>query len=158
MSLTLHVNGLPHHLDVDADTPLIFVLREELGCFGAKLGCGAEQCGACVVLADGVPIYACTARVGDLTGKHLETLEGLAHDDGTLHPLQQAFLAENAAQCGYCTAGIMMRAKALLATNPNPTRAEICDALDGHLCRCGAHPRILRAVARAAADLATPAS
>ena len=158
MSITLHVNGLPHHLDVDADTPLIFALRQELGCFGAKLGCGTEQCGACVVLADGVPIYACTAQLGDLTGRQIETLEGLANDDGSLHPLQQAFVAENAAQCGFCTAGIIMRAKALLENNANPTRAEIRAALDDHLCRCGAHPRIIRAVARAAADLATPAS
>ena len=108
------------------------------------------------MLADGVPIYACTARVGDLAGKQLQTLEGLADPNGALHPLQKAFLAENAAQCGYCTGGIIMRAKALLEQSPNPSHAEICAALDDHLCRCGAHPRIIRAVARAAADMAFP--
>jgi nicotinate dehydrogenase subunit A len=153
MSISLNVNGTPHSFDLEGDVPLIFVLRNDLDCHGAKLGCSLEQCGACVVLADGEPVYACTARIGDLQGKHIETLEGLASESGELHPLQQAFLDHNAAQCGYCLGGILMRSKALLEAEPKAGRHEICAALDAHLCRCGAHPRIIRAVESAAARL-----
>ena len=150
MPITLTVNGSPHHLEADENTPLIFALRNELGCYGARLGCGLEQCGACVVLADGHPIYSCTARLGDLEGQSIETLEGLADEQGRLHPIQEAFLAHNAGQCGFCLGGIIMRVKALLGKEPNPSRAEICQALDGNLCRCGAQPRMIRAIESAA--------
>ncbi len=153
VKITFTVNAAVQSLDLDSATPLIFALRNDFAMHGAKLGCGLEQCGSCVVLIDGKPTYSCTTPVGDLEGKRVETLEGLAGEDGALHPLQAAFLELNAAQCGYCTAGIVMRAKALLMDNPNPSRDEICVALDGHLCRCGAHPRIVRAVQNAAAKL-----
>ena len=153
MSLSITVNGLPHTLEVAPDTPLIFVLREELGLMSAKLGCGLEQCGACVVLADGNPVYACTATVGDLADQEVQTLEGLSDFVTDMHPLQQAFVEENAAQCGYCLSGVLMRAKALLDVESNPSRDRICAALDGHLCRCGAQPRMIRAVQRAAARM-----
>ena len=149
MSVNLTINGQARELDVDPTTPLIFVLRNDLGLVGAKLGCGAEQCGSCLVLADGEPVYSCSAAIIELADKNIETVEGLASGE-VLHPIQQAFLEHNAAQCGYCTAGIIMRAKALLQDNPQPSRDDITAALDGHLCRCGAHPRILRAVERAA--------
>lgn len=147
--MNLNINGHRHTLDLDPETSLIFVLRNDLNLMGAKLGCGLEQCGSCVVLADGEPIYSCTRTLADLQGMNIETVEGLAQAEA-LHPVQQAFLEENAAQCGYCTAGIIMQVVALLRDNPDPSTAEVNAALDVHLCRCGAHPRILRAVARAA--------
>lgn len=150
MATTLTVNGKCVSTDADPSTPLVFVLRNDLGLMSAKLGCGTEQCGSCVVLADGEPIYSCTASLASVGGQAIETVESLSRD-GQPDALQQAFLDENAAQCGYCTAGIILAAKALLARRPNPSRAEIVEALNGHLCRCGAHPRIVRAVQRAAA-------
>lgn len=147
--MNLNINGHSHALNVDPETSLIFVLRNDLNLMGAKLGCGLEQCGSCVVLADGKPVYSCTRTVADLQGTNIETVEGLAQAEA-LHPVQQAFLEENAAQCGYCTAGIIMRVIALLRDNPDPSTEEVNAALDAHLCRCGAHPRVLRAVARAA--------
>ena len=151
MSVSFTLNGLPHALDLDPETPLVHALRNELQLHGAKLGCGLEQCGACLVLVDGEPTYACTARLGDLESRALETIEGLADEHGDLHPLQEAFIELNAMQCGYCSAGIIMRLKALLDAERHPDRAAVCAALDGHLCRCGAHPRILAAVERAIA-------
>ncbi len=151
MATTFTLNGLTQSLDLDPETPLIYVLRNELLLHGAKLGCGQEQCGACLVLIDGQSAYACTARLGDLAGKSLETIEGLADEHGHLHPLQRAFIELNAMQCGYCSAGIIMRLKALLDEQRHPDRTAVCEALDGHLCRCGAHPRILKAVERAVA-------
>ena len=148
LPVNLTINGQSHALNVDPETPLIFVLRNDLNLVGAKLGCGLEQCGSCLVLADGEPVYSCTTAVANLAQKNIETVEGLAQDDA-LHPVQQAFLEENAAQCGYCTAGIIMRVIALLQDNPDPSRDDVTTALDAHLCRCGAHPRILRAVERA---------
>jgi nicotinate dehydrogenase subunit A len=150
--VNLTINGRSCELDADPQTPLLFVLRNDLKLVAAKLGCGSEQCGSCVVLVEGEPVYSCTATISELQHQRIETLEGLATDE-TLHPVQQAFLDENAAQCGYCTAGIIMRVVALLRTNPEPSRNEVTRALDNHLCRCGAHPRILRAVERAAAAL-----
>ncbi|MCZ6710085.1 MAG: (2Fe-2S)-binding protein [Gammaproteobacteria bacterium] len=147
--MNLIVNGQSHTIDADPQTSLIFVLRNDLNLVGAKLGCGLEQCGSCVVLADGEPVYSCTRTVADLQGTNIETVEGLAQAEA-LHPVQQAFLEENAAQCGYCTSGIIMRVIALLRDNPDPSPEEVNAALDAHLCRCGAHPRILRAVATAA--------
>ena len=152
MAISLDINGLKHALDVAHDTPLIYVLRNDLALYGAKLGCGAEQCGSCTVLIDGKPAHSCTTRAGDIADKRVQTVEGLS-DDGTSHPLQRALLEFNAGQCGYCLAGIIMAAQALLADNPAPSRVEICEALDGHLCRCGAHPRIVAAIQRAAASL-----
>jgi nicotinate dehydrogenase subunit A len=151
--ITLTVNGLKHTLELDPETPLVYVLRNDLSLFGAKLGCGLGQCGACVVLANGEPIYACTARIEDMAGKEIETVEGLVDKHGHLHPIQDAFIELNAAQCGYCTAGIIMRTKALLNDYPHPSRTRICNALDDHLCRCGAQPRVIRAVERAAIKL-----
>ena len=141
-------------VDIDAEesATLIDVLRNQLQLRATRFGCGLEQCGACTVLVDGEPVQSCTRLVATVAGKQITTLEGLARD-GALHPLQEAFLAEQAGQCGYCLAGILMAAKALLDRNPNPTRAEIAAALDGNLCRCGAHNRIIRAVARAAAAM-----
>jgi nicotinate dehydrogenase subunit A len=143
------VNGAQATADVPGATPLIHVLRNDLGLTSARFGCGEGGCGACTVLIDGRPEHSCDVSVEFVAGRSVETVEGLSRD-GVLHPLQKAFLDEQAGQCGYCLTGILMRAKALLDANPSPTRTEIAGALDGNLCRCGAHPRILRAVARAA--------
>lgn len=158
MPIALTVNKLQHRLELAPDTPLIFVLRNDLSLCGAKLGCGQEQCGSCTVLVDGKPVYSCTARLSDVAGKQVETLEGLADEYGARHPLQEAVLELNAAQCGYCLAGIIMRAKALLQGNRSPSREQICQALEGHLCRCGAHPRIVKAIERAASRMRTSAA
>jgi nicotinate dehydrogenase subunit A len=147
------INGHPVHVDVDAAKPLLSVLREDLRLRGSRFGCGVEQCGACMVLIDGEPAYSCAREIGTLVGRTITTVEGLSQD-GKLHPLQQAILDEQAAQCGYCLSGILMSAAALLARNPNPSRAEVAAALDRHLCRCGVHNRIIRAVQQAGAALA----
>jgi nicotinate dehydrogenase subunit A len=149
VAVSFTVGGAPVHVEVEDDETLLLVLRNHLGLQGTRYGCGMEQCGACMVLVDGVPVFSCTRPVATLAGASVETVEGLAQD-GVLHPLQKAFLAEQAAQCGYCTSGILMSAKALLARNPSPTRQEIIEALDRHLCRCGTMNRIVRAVQRAA--------
>jgi aerobic-type carbon monoxide dehydrogenase small subunit (CoxS/CutS family) len=148
-SVDFIVNGRKVGVPVEPTTPLLAVLRNSLGLTGSRFGCGLEQCGACIVLLDGEPVYACTREVGTVAGKAVTTIEGLANGE-KLHPLQHAFLAEQAGQCGYCLSGILMSAKALLDRNPRPSRAEIVAALDKHLCRCGAHNRIVRAVERAA--------
>ena len=132
------------------DTPLLNVLRNELGLMGTRFGCGLEQCGCCMVLVDGQPEKSCTKPVWSVAGKKITTVEGLG-SEARPHPLQQAFLDEQAGQCGYCLSGILISAKALLDRNPKPTRAEIAAALDGNICRCGSHNRILRAVEKAAA-------
>lgn len=142
------VNGRSVHVDTDGTKPLLSVLRDELALRGSRFGCGTEQCGACMVLIDGEPAYSCTRAIESVAGRTVTTVEGLWSDD-TLGPLRQAFLDEQAGQCGYCLSGILVSAAALLARNPRPSRAEIAAALDPHLCRCGAHNRILRAVARA---------
>jgi nicotinate dehydrogenase subunit A len=146
--LDLIVNGRSVHVDTDGTKPLLSVLRDELALRGSRFGCGTEQCGACMVLIDGEPAYSCTRAIESVAGRTVTTVEGLWSDD-TLRPLRQAFLDEQAGQCGYCLSGILVSAAALLARNPRPSRAEIASALDPHLCRCGAHNRILRAVARA---------
>lgn len=153
MPITLSVNGAAHALPdaTPPDTPLLDVLRNTLGLTGTRFGCGLEQCGACMVLVDGEPLPACTAALDSLAGREITTVEGLAGPDGSLHPLQKAFAEEQAGQCGYCLSGILISAKALLDANPNPSRSEIAAALDGNLCRCGSHVRILKAVERAAA-------
>ena len=149
---SLTVNGRPRVLpdDVAPETPLLDILRNNLGLTGTRFGCGLEQCGACMVLVDGAPVQSCNAALDAVVGKEITTIEGLAGGDGTLHPLQQAFLDEQAGQCGYCLSGILISAKALLDRNPNPSRREIAAALDDNLCRCGSHVRILTAVERAA--------
>ena len=149
--MQLRVNGQQRESNAAPGDTLIHVLRQEFGLVGAKLGCGKEQCGACVVLVDGRPTYACTALVEEVSAADIETVEGLGIA-GALSVLQQAFLRENAGQCGFCLAGIVVRAEALLRSSPQPTREEICAALDPHLCRCGSHPRIIRAVQRASAE------
>lgn len=149
---TLAVNGREYDLDVPPTMPLLDVLRNHLGLKGSRYGCGLEQCGACMVLIDGSAEYSCSREVGTLGGHSITTVEGLGSAEA-LHPLQQAFLDEQAGQCGYCLSGILMSAKAFLDRNPDPTRAEVAAALDANLCRCGSHPRILRAVLKAAAVL-----
>jgi aerobic-type carbon monoxide dehydrogenase small subunit (CoxS/CutS family) len=146
----LIVNGTSVHVATDGTKPLLSVLRDELGLRGSRFGCGTEQCGACMVLIDGEPAYSCARAIDSLAGKTVTTVEGLS-TNGALHPLQQAFLDEQAGQCGYCLSGILMSAAALLNRNPRPSRSEIAEALDRHLCRCGMHNRVLRAVARAGA-------
>lgn len=143
------LNGAATTVAAAADTPLLYVLRNALGQTSVRYGCGLEQCGCCAVLVDGRKLLACTAPVGDVAGKAVETVEGLGDADAP-GALQAAFLAEQAGQCGYCLSGMLMAAKALLAETPKPSRAEIVAALDDHLCRCGAHNRIIRAIQRAA--------
>jgi nicotinate dehydrogenase subunit A len=144
----LNVNGQTHDIDADPDTPLLYVLRDDLGLNAAKFGCGLGQCGACTVLVEGEPVFSCLTPVLVLEGKPIVTLEGL----GTIEnpgPIQQAFMEEQAAQCGYCIPGMMMRAQALLQRKPQASEAEIREHLQPNLCRCGTHMRILRAVQRA---------
>ncbi len=148
----LVVNGEARRVEAPARTPLIYVLRNQLGLKGTRYGCGLEQCGSCMVLIDGEPAYACSRAIDAAVGHDIVTVEGLA-GDAPAHPLPQAFLEEQAGQCGYCLSGILISAHALLERNRSPNRAEIVEALDGHLCRCGAHTRIIRAVERAAAVL-----
>ena len=151
-STSLTVNGSAVSVAADGDTPLLDVLRNHLGLVGTRFGCGEEQCGCCMVLIDGTPEKSCGKALSTVAGKAVLTIEGLGTQEQP-HPLQQAFLDEQAGQCGYCLAGILISAKALLDQNPSPSRREIALALDGNICRCGSHPRILRAVERAAAQL-----
>jgi nicotinate dehydrogenase subunit A len=152
--MKLNVNGQPHDIDADPRTPLLYVLREDLQLNAAKFGCGLGQCGACTVLVDGEAVFSCVTPILALDGKRIVTLEGLGSVDHPA-PIQRAFIAEQAAQCGYCIAGMMMRAQALLQKNPRAGDAEIRAALEPNLCRCGTHMRILRAVRRAAAMMQT---
>ena len=145
MSQEFTVNGRSVRVETEGGTPLLSVLRDHLGLRGTKFGCGTEQCGACMVLIDGEPEYSCTREVGSIAGKAVTTIEGLT-SNGALHPLQQAFLDEQAGQCSYCIPGILVSAAALLEKNTKPSRADIIAALDPHLCRCGIHNRVIRAV------------
>lgn len=149
---SLVVNGLAREAAAAGDTPLLYVLRNDLGLKSARFGCGNEQCGSCLVLVGGKPVYACTTPVSSVGRRVVTTIEGIGteHDP---HPIQRALLDEQAAQCGYCLSGIIIRAVALLEGNPRPDEAAVRAALDGHLCRCGAHNRIVRAVLRAAAAM-----
>ena len=152
-----HLNGQPCSVDADGAVPLLAVLRDEQGLSGPKFGCGQGECGACMVLVDGQPQTACNLPLWAVEGRQVVTLEGL----GTAkqpHPLQTAFCEERAAQCGYCVAGILTSAAALLTREPNPSRETIVQALDKHLCRCGAHNRMIRAVQRAADAMANTAT
>jgi nicotinate dehydrogenase subunit A len=150
--ITLLVNGLSHRLDVEADTPLLYALRDDLALHGPKFGCGLSQCGACTVLVEGKAVRSCVTPVSRVAGRPVTTLEGLGSIDKP-HPVQQAFIDEQAAQCGYCINGMVMTAAALLAATPKPTDAQIRQALANNLCRCGTHQRILGAVKRAAAAM-----
>jgi len=149
MTVTLNLNGSPRSSPAAPETPLLYVLRNDCEINSAKYGCGAAQCGACTVLIDGRPVRSCVTPCGGVGQASVTTLEGLG-TAARLHPLQQAFVDEQAAQCGYCISGMIMSAKALLDRNPQPSEAEIREALAGNLCRCGTHSRIVRAVQRAA--------
>ena len=145
----LTVNGASTEVEASPDTPLLYALRNDLALKGTRFGCGNGQCGACFVLIDGHPTPACDTPLWSVAGKKITTVEGLG-PKGELHPLQRAFLAEQAAQCAFCTSGILVSAAALLAKNPKPTESEVRAALDRNLCRCGSHNRMVRAVMRAA--------
>ena len=149
MAIRLNVNGEMHAVAAEPDTALLYVLRNDLALNGARFGCGLAQCGACTVLIDGAPARSCVVRVGSIGTARVTTLESLAAS-GRLHALQQAFIDEQAAQCGYCLNGMIMSAKALLDRLPHPSEAQVRAALDGNLCRCGTHNRIVKAVLRAA--------
>ena len=146
-AIALTVNGLSHQVHAEGTKPLLAVLREDLGLRGSRFGCGAEQCGACMVLVDGMPVTACTRELGSVAGRSVTTVES-----STLDRLRQAFLDEQAGQCGYCLSGILISAAALLNENRSPSKQQIVEALERHLCRCGVHNRIIRAVQRAAAE------
>src|SRR5438309_10921855 len=152
--MTLKVNGLTYEIDADPDTPLLYVLRDEIKLNAAKFGCGLGQCGSCTVIVDGKAVLSCVTPLLLVQGKQVITLEGLGTVEAPA-PIQRAFMEEQAAQCGYCIAGMMMRAQALLQKNSRPSDEEIRNELEPHLCRCGTHMRILRAVHRAAALMQT---
>src|SRR3954469_23844331 len=148
--ITLEVNGKPYQIDADGTTPLLYVLRDDLQLNGAKFGCGLGQCGACTVMVDRRPVFSCITPIAALPGRRIVTIEGLGGIDNP-GPVQRAFIEAQAAQCGYCIPGMMMRAQALLETNPSPSPDEIRRHMNTNLCRCGTHMRILKAVERAAA-------
>ncbi len=148
--LKLTVNGTARTVDVDPQTPLLWVLRDTLGLTGTKYGCGIAECGACTVLLDGEAIRSCVTPVADAVGHEVTTIEGLGGNG--LHPVQRAWIEEEVPQCGYCQSGQIMAAAALLARNPHPDDAEIDDAMSGNLCRCGTYSRIRRAIHRAAGE------
>ena len=148
-TVKLTVNGKQSHVAASADQPLLWVLREDLQLTGTKYGCGEGQCGACTVLLDGKAVRSCVTPLSAAAGKKVTTIEGLA-GNGSLHPVQQAFLREEALQCGYCTSGMVLSAVALLSMNQNPSDTQIMQAMNGNVCRCGTYPRILAAVRGAA--------
>ena len=151
--MELRINGRQEHVEADPATPLLWVLRDELGLTGTKYGCGLEQCGACAVLCNGRAVLSCATPAEAFVGCELRTIEGVG-TDGVLHALQRAFIAEQAAQCGYCVPGILIALVGLLERTRTPSDADVTATLANHLCRCGAHPRMLRAVHRAARQLA----
>ena len=147
MKLELKINGSRQSVETTSERSLLHVLREDLGLTGAKYGCGEGQCGACTVLLDGSPARSCVTRASAVGSREITTIEGL-EQNGRLHPVQQAFLDADALQCGYCTPGMILGAVALLKSNPRPSTDHVADALKGHMCRCGAYPRIVAAVRR----------
>jgi nicotinate dehydrogenase subunit A len=151
-NVRFRLNGVETEIDADPDTPLLTVLRSQLGLTGSHFGCGAGECGACTVLLDDHAINSCDTPLWSVADKDITTIEGLGSVERP-HPLQRAFIAEQALQCGYCLSGIMMSAAALLKRNANPTSADIKAALDRNLCRCGSHNRMVRAILRAAAEM-----
>lgn len=149
MSIEIEVNGRTHAIDADAETPLLYVLRNDLNLKGARFGCGLGLCGACTVVIRGKAVQSCDISLAAAAGQAITTIEGIGSIN-KMHALQRAFVEEQAAQCGFCTSGIIMTAYALLAVNPQPTETEIRAALDGNICRCGTHSRIVRAIQKAA--------
>ena len=150
--ISFTLNEKPVTVNVDRERPLLWVLRTDLGLTGAKFGCGEGHCGACTVLIDNEALAACQTTVGSVAGSDVRTIEGLAQN-GQLHPIQEAFVAHDALQCGFCTPGMILRAWSLLASNPAPTRQEIIDGMEDNLCRCGAHVRIVAAIETVAGNL-----
>ena len=153
--ITLHINGQTHELDVDATTPLLWVIREQAGLTGTKFGCGIAQCGACTVHLNGQPIRSCVTPVRAADNQQITTIEGVGRGDSGLHPVQQAWIDEQVPQCGYCQSGQIMAAVALLETNAAPSDEDIDAAMSGNICRCGTYPRIRRGIKRAARSLAS---
>lgn len=149
--ISLRVNGASRDVDADPSTPLLFVLRNQLGLTGAKLGCGLEQCGTCTVLVDDEPVMSCVRAVSEFEGNEIRTVEGLMRN-GRPGPVQQAFIDKGAAQCGYCTAGLVVATTALLKRDPKPDRTAINEALADNLCRCGSHVRVLQAIDKLATE------
>jgi len=149
--IKLSINGKPRSVSASPDTPLLWVLRDELNMTGTKFGCGMGLCGACTVLADGEAIRSCSTAIGDMAGKKVTTIEGLSPDGS--HPLQKAWIAESVPQCGYCQAGQIMNAAALLAKTPKPTDEQIDAAMQGNACRCGTYQRVRKAIHRAAEEV-----
>lgn len=150
--IRLRINGQAREVGISPDVPLLYVLRNDLGLHGTKFGCGLGQCGTCTVLVAGQAVRSCVTPVGAVAGQDVTTIEGLGSPERP-HPLQAAFIQEQAAQCGYCTAGIIMTAKSFLDRTPRPTEAQVKEALAGNLCRCGTHLRVVRAVLRAASGM-----
>ncbi len=153
----LQVNGQIREVTAAPDTPLLWVIRDDLGLYGTKFGCGAGLCGACTVHVDGAPLRSCQLRVADVEGKQIQTIEALASPTAGLHPVQRAWIAEQVPQCGYCQSGQIMSAVALLRTTPDPSDADIDTAMQGNICRCGMYGRIRKAIKRAAAESDKPA-
>ena len=156
--ITLQINGESMQVDVDPATPLLWVVRENLGLTGTKFGCGRAQCGACTVHTEGRPVRSCVTPVGKAVDKPVTTIEGIRRPDGELHPVQAAWIEEQVPQCGYCQSGQIMSAVALLTTNPAPTDEDIAKAMRGNICRCGTYPRVQRGIRRAAALVAADAT
>lgn len=152
--LSFKVNGVPIEADVECRMTLAEFLREKLDLTGTKIGCNRGECGSCTVLMDDVPVYSCTVLAIEANGKEIVTIEGIAEGKGRLHPLQEAFIDEDAFQCGYCTPGMLISLKALLDGNPLPTETDIRNAIDGHLCRCGCYPNIIKATINASQKIA----
>ena len=148
--IQVNVNGKSQRVEVEPETPLLWVLRDVLGLTGTKYGCGISQCGACTVHLNGEPVRSCSVRVSAAAGKRVTTIEGLSPDSS--HPLQKAWVAEQVPQCGYCQSGQIMQAAALLAKNPNPSRGDIVKHMNGNICRCGTYHRIIAAIQRAARE------
>jgi len=146
--MKLTINGNPHEIEIASDTPLLWVLRDTMGLTGTKFGCGIAQCGACTVLIDGEAVRSCSLPVSQAEGKKITTIEGLSTDRS--HPLQQAWIEEQVPQCGYCQSGMIMSAAALLTKTPKPTEAQIIQAMNGNICRCGTYSRVKKAILRAA--------
>src|SRR5436305_81908 len=150
--ITFSLNGIDMIVDLPGNTPLLAVIRDHFGLFGSRFGCGADQCGACMMLIDGRAEYSCTRALDSVEGRTVVTVEGLGNPAAP-HPLQEAFLAEQAGQCGYCLSGMLVSAASLLRANPDPDEVAVRRALNGNLCRCGVHNRVIRAVLRAAAQM-----
>jgi len=153
--ITLKINGQTHNIEVDPNTPVLWVVREQIGLTGTKFGCGIAQCGACTVHLNGKPIRSCVTPIQAVANQEITTIEGLGRVKGKLHAVQQAWIDEQVPQCGYCQSGQIMSAAALLAANSEPTDADIDRAMSGNICRCGTYPRIRKGIKRAAALLAT---